>query len=228
LDDPLSVAFVFSRYWALPDSLLNLARAIFLIRHDFSFHLNGYGDFLQTNGPMNGSAARQLRRLHYETLRKFLAQRVPRAFLVQCVVGEKEHRLSLLLLRPRLKKGTPSTKHYPHALSNQPYIRCPLLASVGYSANSFLFRAVSATEEYSVGFYSMADYFTAAVRTLRRHGLNCTLKTIKKMRFARCTNLEFPIIVIATGFTACHQYFPPSQLTRYLASFEDNYASDVP
>ena len=44
----------------------------------------------------------------------------------------------------------------------------------------------------------------SAVRALRRHGLNCTFKTIKHMRVARRSNLECVVIFIATSFTARH------------------------
>ena len=63
---------------------------------------------------------------------------------------------------------------------------------------------MGATVKDPIGLYSMPDYLTAAVRTLRGHGLNCTLKAIKHMRLARCNNFECFVIFIATGFTACH------------------------
>jgi hypothetical protein len=100
-------------------------------------------------------------------------------------------------------------------------------ASVGCFADPFLICAVSATVEYSVGLYSMADYFTAAMRTLRRHSLNCALKAIKNMRFARCSNLECLVIVIATGFTTCHRYFLLSKLNK-IGFHKNDHASNVP
>jgi hypothetical protein len=67
-----------------------------------------------------------------------------------------------------------------------------------------LARAVGATKERSVGFDSVTDNFTAAVRALRRHRLDGTLKAIKDMRLARCGNLKCFIVFIATSFTLCH------------------------
>src|SRR5919106_1052135 len=101
------------------------------------------------------------------------------------------------------------TTHNPYG-SCLSGLHCPLstfFASVGYFADPLLIRAMRATVEYSVGLNSMADYFTAAMRTLRRHGLNCALKAIKNMRLSRCNNLEGLVIFIATGFTACHRDF---------------------
>jgi len=66
---------------------------------------------------------------------------------------------------------------------------------------ALLICAVGATVKVSVSLYPVPNYLTAAVRTLRRHGLNCALKAIKNMRFARCSNLKCLVILVATGFT---------------------------
>jgi hypothetical protein len=71
----------------------------------------------------------------------------------------------------------------------------------------------------------MADYLASAVRTLRRHGLNGALKAIKNMRLACRRNLKRLIIVIATGFTACHRLVPPF-MTQFICA--GTYASHVP
>jgi hypothetical protein len=122
------------------------------------------------------------------------------------------------------------SKDKPIPLILKRALQCPLrpffFASVGYFADPFLIRAVSTTVKHAAGLYSVPNYLTAAVRTLRRHGLNCTLKAIKNMRFARCSNLECLVIVIATGFTACHRYFLLPKLNN-IGSVND-YASDVP
>jgi hypothetical protein len=65
---------------------------------------------------------------------------------------------------------------------------------------------MSATIESSIGFDSVANDLTAAVRALWGHGLNGALKTIKDMRLARCSNLECFVVFIATRFTASHGY----------------------
>src|SRR6266545_2059487 len=92
---------------------------------------------------------------------------------------------------------------------------------------ALLICAVGATVKVSVSLYPVPNYLTAAVRTLRRHGLNCALKAIKNMRFARCSNLKCPVILVATGFTACHCYFL-LLLSQIKWLSENNYASDVP
>jgi hypothetical protein len=52
------------------------------------------------------------------------------------------------------------------------------LTAIGYL---LLVRAMGATVKDAVGLYSMADDFTAAVRTLRRHGLYRTLEAIEEV-----------------------------------------------
>ena len=51
----------------------------------------------------------------------------------------------------------------------------------------------------------MSYHFTAAVRTLWGHGLDCTLKAIKNVELSRCNNFKCFVVLIATSFTACHR-----------------------
>ena len=84
-------------------------------------------------------------------------------------------------------------------------LHCTLFGSIGYFAYSILIRAVSTTVENSLGFYPMSYHFTAAVRTLWGHGLDCTLKAIKNVELSRCNNFKCFVVLIATCFTACHR-----------------------
>src|SRR6266542_6591389 len=117
------------------------------------------------------------------------------------------HQQPLVLGRPKnvQDESRLQTKDKRIRLILKRALQCPLRpfssASVGYFADPFLIRAVSTTVKDAAGLYSVPNYLTAAVRTLRRHGLNCTLKAIKNMRFARCSNLECLVILVATGFT---------------------------
>ena len=66
---------------------------------------------------------------------------------------------------------------------------------------------MGATVKESIAFYSVAYYFTAAVRTFRRQQVNCTFKAIEDMRLACKSDLKRFVIFITASFTAFHLEF---------------------
>ncbi len=78
-------------------------------------------------------------------------------------------------------------------------------AAIFYLLYARLARAVGAAEENSVGFYTVADDFAAAVVTVGRHGLNSAFEAVEKPRFSVYGDLKSFIVIIAAGCTDRHR-----------------------
>ena len=76
-----------------------------------------------------------------------------------------------------------------------------IIGPVRYVPYSSLIGAMSATEKRSVTLDTMADYLTAAMRTLGCQRVYRALETVKNMRLSLEFNFERFIVFVTAGFT---------------------------
>jgi hypothetical protein len=85
--------------------------------------------------------------------------------------------------------------------------------SIGDAFHSCVFGAMGATINLTTSLNAMTDHCALAVRTTRRHCVNCTFEAVECHGLSGLRDLERLVVVVAADITNSHETLPVSKPT---------------